>query len=492
MTRSKSPTSRPSAARRKAVHPLDEIHASGAFLPGGLYRPELRRPLEPVAARLAMGRALRAHCPRESHAGWTAPRQRPDPLALLAASNRGRQPALVPLRMGRMASSAFAFLRGSACVMAWDLAQLPDTGLHVIIDGDAHIDNFGLFGTPEGEVVFDLNDFDETMVGPWIWDLKRLCASVNVAGRDNGFTRRERQTSVMACVAGYRRSIQRLAGMSTLAVWYQHSLAEHFAAEFDGDSKVRSIIRKAEEKARGQENHRLYEKVIDTSSGQPRFRDDQPLLARADEATLEALIEALYGYTETVSRERAYMLRRYRVIDAAHRVVGVGSVGTRAWLVLLLGNNPDDPLFLQVKEAVRPAAAPYAPTPPRDFRHQGRRVVHGQRLLQAAGDPLLGWTTMDGRPYYVRQMRNMKGSIPTDWLAPAPLAFFAAGFAGLLARGHARTGDAAVISGYCGNARVLDEALADWAEDYGEQVEQDFQRLREAVAAGKVKVEPRL
>lgn len=493
LTRSKPAVAKSAAAsRRQATQTLEEIHATGAFLPGGLYKPELRQPLEPVAARLRMGQALRASCPRESHAGWSAPAKRPDPLDLLAISNRGRQSKLVPLRMGRMASSAFAYLRGSACVMAWDLAQLPDTGLNVIIDGDAHIDNFGLFGTPEGEVVFDMNDFDETMVGPWIWDLKRLCASVNVAGRDNGFSRRERHATVMACAAGYRRSILRLAGMSTLAVWYQHSLADHFAAEFGGDAKVRAIIQKAEGKARLQENHRLFEKVIDRSGKQPRFRDDQPLLARADDDTREQLIEALYGYTDTVSRERAYMLRRYRVIDAAHRVVGVGSVGTRAWLVLLLGNNPDDPLFLQVKEAVKPAAAPYAPPPPKDFQHHGRRVAHGQRLLQATGDPLLGWTSMDGRPYYVRQMRNMKGGIPTDWLAPGPLAFFSGGFAALLARGHARTGDAAVIAGYCGNSKVLDEALADWAEDYGSQIESDFQQLRTAISEGRVKAEPRL
>lgn len=493
VSRSKLGTTHPGTPRRrKPAHPLDEIHATGAFLPGGLYRPELRKPLEPVAERVRMGQALRNDCPREAHAEWKAPAKRPDPLDLLALSNRGRQAHLVPLRMGRMASSAFAFLRGSACVMAWDLAQLPDTGLNVIIDGDAHIDNFGLFGTPEGEVVFDLNDFDETMVGPWIWDLKRLCASVNVAGRDNGFSRRERHATVMSCVAGYRRSILNLANMSTLAVWYQHSLADHFATEFGGDNKVRSIIRKAEEKARSQENSRLYEKVIEHSTGTPRFREDPPLLVRVDDATREAIIKSLYGYCETVSRERAYMLRRYRVIDAAHRVVGVGSVGTRAWLVLLQGNNPDDPLFLQVKEAVKPAAAPYAPPPPHDFRHHGRRVVHGQRLLQAAGDPLMGWTSMGGRPYYVRQMRNMKGGIPTDWLAPGPLAFFSGGFAALLARGHARTGDAAVIAGYCGNARVLDETLADWAEQYGDQVESDYQQLKAAVASGQVKVEPRL
>ncbi len=488
MTRRRSPA----PAKVANVSPLEQIHATGAFLPGGLYRPELRTPLEPVASRMRMGHDLRALCPRESHAAWVAPGNRPDPLKLLAQSNRGRQASLVPLRMGRMAATPFAYLRGSACVMAWDLAQLPDTGLQVIIDGDAHLDNFGLFGTADGDVVFDLNDFDEALVGPWIWDLKRLVASVNVAGRENGFSRRERKATVLRCVASYRSSITRLASMNTLEVWYAHSLADHFAAEFGGDSKVRAIIAKAETKARAQNNQSFLAKVVESTPGGLRFRDEPPLLSRVDDERREALIDALYGYTETISRERAYMLRRYRVVDAAHRVVGVGSVGTRAWLVLLLGNNQTDPLFLQVKESVRPAAAPYAPPLPSDFRHQGRRVVHGQRLLQASGDPLLGWTTMEGRPYYVRQMRNMKGGIPTEWLAPGPLAFFAGGFSALLARGHARTGDAAVIAGYCGNSAALDEALAEWAEHYGDQVERDHRQLVAAIKAGKVEAAPTL
>lgn len=481
-------------AAQSGEHPslLEQIHASGAFLPQGLYRPEFRRPLEEVSLRIRLGQALRAECPRESHADWSAPADRPDPLKLIAQSNRGRQPHLVPLRMGRMAASPFAFLRGSACVMAWDLARLPDTGLHVIIDGDAHLDNFGLFGTPSGEVVFDLNDFDETVVGPWIWDLKRLCASVNVAGRENGFSRRERHATVLNCVEGYRRSITRLAGISTLELWQQHSLADHFATEFGGDNKVRAIIRKAEAKARAQTNSAFMAKVVEQTSAGPRFREDAPLLGRVDEETREAVIEGLYSYVETVSRERAYMLRRYRVIDVAHRVVGVGSVGTRAWLVLLLGNNPQDPLFLQVKEAVKPAAAPFIAPPPADFRHQGRRVAHGQRLLQSVGDPLLGWTSLQGRPYYVRQMRNLKGSIPTEWLTPGPLAFFSGGFSALLARAHARTGDAAVIAGYCGNARTLDEALASWAESYGDQVLRDHRALTDAVRAGQILSAPTL
>jgi len=479
-------------ASKKAQHPLDRIHATHAFIPGGLYKPQLKRSLEPISERMALGQALREHCPRESHAEWTAPENRPDPLTLIATSNRGRQAHLVPLRMGRMAASPFAFLRGSACVMAWDLAQLPDTGLNVVIDGDAHLDNFGLFGTSEGNVVFDLNDFDETMVGPWIWDLKRLSASVNIAGRENGFNRRERHSAVMQSVSSYRRAIARMSTMSALELWQRHTLAEHFASEFSGDGKIRSIIRKAEEKALGQNNLTFFNKVMEKGPKGLRFRQDPPLLERADEKTKSALIDALTNYSQTLSPERAYMLRRYRVVDAAHRVVGVGSVGTRAWVVMLIGNNPDDPLFLQVKEAVKPAAAPYAPAIPKDFRHQGRRVVHGQRLLQAAGDPLLGWTMMEDRPYYVRQMRNMKGGIPTEWLAPAPLAFFAGGFSALLARAHSRTGDASVIAGYCGNSRALDEAIAEWSEHYGDQIERDHQLLLKSIQANKTQAEPKI
>jgi uncharacterized protein (DUF2252 family) len=377
--------------------------------------------------------------------------------------------------------------------MAADLATLPDTGLQVVIDGDAHLDNFGLFGTPEGHVVFDLNDFDETVVGPWIWDLKRLVASINVAGRENGLGRRERHSAVLKAVEGYRRAITRMAGMSATALWQKHSLAEHFALEFEGDNKVKALIRKAEEKARAQNNVTFFNKVIEKGPGDRlRFKEDPPLLERASEDVRDALSDALALYTKTLSPERAYMLRRYRVIDAAHRVVGVGSVGCRSWVVLLMGNNPDDPLFLQVKEAVKPAAQPYIPPVPKDFRHQGRRVAHGQRLLQAEGDPLVGWTTMMGRPYYVRQMRNLKGSIPNEWLTPGPLQFFASGFAGLLARSHARTGDACVISGYCGNSRALDEALAEWAERYGNQVEQDHDVLVKAIRAHQVAAEPKL
>jgi uncharacterized protein (DUF2252 family) len=477
---------------RKKQHPLEQIHQTHAFIPGGLYKPQLKRSLEPLEERMALGQALRQHCPRESHSSWGPPENRPDPLKLIAASNRGRQAHLVPLRMGRMAASPFAFLRGSACVMAWDLAQLPDTGLNVIIDGDAHLDNFGLFGTTEGSVVFDLNDFDETMVGPWIWDLKRLSASVNIAGRENGFNRRERHTAVIQCVSSYRRAIARMSSMSALELWQRHTLAEHFASEFSGDGKVRSIIRKAEEKALGQNNLTFFNKVMEKGPKGLRFRQDPPLLERADEKTKAALIDALTEYAQTLTPERAYMLRRYRVIDAAHRVVGVGSVGTRSWVVMLIGNNPDDPLFLQVKEAVKPAAAPYAPAMPKDFRHQGRRVVHGQHLLQAAGDPLLGWTMMEGRAYYVRQMRNMKGGVPTEWLAPGPLAFFAGGFSALLARAHARTGDASVIAGYCGNSRALDEAIAEWSEHYGDQIERDHQLLVKSIKANRISAEPRI
>lgn len=478
---------------RVSKQPLTKILRTRAFLPGGLYTPELRAPIETVSERLVLGQALRQFCPRESHAEWAPALNRADPLSLIQASNRGRVPDLVPLRMGRMAASPFAFLRGAACVMASDLATLPDTGLQVVIDGDAHIDNFGLFGTPEGRVVFDLNDFDETVVGPWIWDLKRLVASLNVAARENGLSRRERHAAVLVAVEGYRKAISAMAGMTALGLWQAHTLADQMAQEFKGDHKVKTLIRKAEEKALAQNNVSLFNKVIEKGPRDSlRFKSDPPLLVRADDETREALVEALTGYSKTLPPERAYMLRRYRVVDAAHRVVGVGSVGCRAWLVLLMGNNPDDPLFLQVKEAVKPAAAAFLPEPPRDFRHQGRRVAHGQRLLQAEGDPLVGWTTLGGKPYYVRQMRNLKGAIPNECMAPGPLNFFGGAFATLLARGHARTGDACVIAGYCGNSHALDEALAEWAEHYGDQVEQDHALLVKAIKSQKIQAEPKL
>ncbi|UOA08642.1 DUF2252 domain-containing protein [Methylobacter sp. S3L5C] len=443
---------------------------------------------EPWNKRREFGKALRAKTPRESHADWQPAADRSDPVDIVIATNEGRQAHLIPLRMSRMAASPFTFLRGSVAIMARDLAGTPFTGVNVVMNGDAHINNFGLYGTPQRDVVLYLNDFDEVTIGPWEWDLKRLITSINVLGRENGLNRRERRLAVSGCVAGYRQKMATLQDMGVLDLWYLHNVVDRLDPKLvKVDSKSGAIIKKAVEKARKQHNASLLGKVAERAvNGAWRFKVDAPELTSVDEETKEKIIDALNVYSTTVAPERRFMLHRYHVADVAHRVVGVGSVGTRAYLVLLFGNGDHDPIFLQVKEALPPAHAPYLPALPETFAHDGLRVILGQRVLQASGDPLLGWTTIDDRPFYVRQMKNMKGSIPMEWLSGTPFNFFSRGAGILLARAHARTGDAAVIAGYCGSSDVLDEALADWAEAYGDQTVNDHKALLKAIESGWV------
>jgi uncharacterized protein (DUF2252 family) len=439
----------------------------------------LTTPGAPWEARAEMGKQLRAAAPREAHGDWRPEPRRPDPVALVLASNHGRVEELIPLRMRRMADSAFAFLRGAAVVMAWDLAKTPVSGLDVVIDGDCHVDNFGLFGTPTGQVVLDLNDFDETTIGPWEYDLKRLTASVNLAGRDNGLSTKERRRAVKAVVDGYRWSLDRLHGLPVLELWNRQTPPERMDhRQMKLDKKSAAIIRKSVDKARASNNAALLRSAaIREADGRWRLKLDPPIATPIGDGLRRKIVAGLHEYIETLAPERQYMIRRYHVVDVVRRVVGVGSVGLRAYLVLLIGNGEEDGLFLQMKEAAAPALAPYLPVLPKAYKHEGQRVVYGQRLLQAAGDPLLGWCTMDGRPFYVRQMKNFKGAIPTEWLSGAPFNFFAFGYGALLARAHARVGDAAVISGYCGASDALDEAFADWAEAYGDQTEKDHERF---------------
>ncbi len=390
------------------------------------------RTLDSLQTRYEQGKALREQTPRESHATWTPTADRADPVATVLASNAGREESLIPLRLGRMAESPFAFLRGACAVMAGDLAQTPISGPQVVIDGDAHINNFGLYGTPQRDVVIDINDFDEATIGPWEWDLKRLVASVNVAGRENGHAAEERHSSVTRCVAGYSENAQR------------------------------------------------------QEDGGWRFVEDPPILTSLDEDTRQEVIASLVEYGETLPPEYRIMLHRYSVADVCHRVVGVGSVGTRAYLVLLFGNGDDDPLFLQVKEAVVPAHAPYLPPLAMRVNHEGRRVIATQRMLQSLGDPLLGYTTIDGRHYFVRQMKNLKASMPSEFLTGEPFEFWGWVCGALLARAHARTGDIAKIAGYIGKSDAFGSALADFAEAYGDQTERDHAALVEAVRTGRV------
>src|SRR6516225_5745438 len=442
---------------------------------------ELDRELKPWKERRAEGKWLRRTVPRESHADWKPGRNRPDPLKLLAESNKGRQERLIPLRMGRMAASPFAFLRGSACVMAADLSATPISGIPVIIDGDAHLNNFGMYGTPLREVVFDLNDFDEAIIGPWEWDLKRLVASINVAGRANGLNRGERDTAVKQCVKGYRSNVHRLKSMGVLDVWYLHYYPGSTNPLAKMTPEVEAVFAKTLAKARHTDNRTLLPKVIEpTGHGGWKSKEDPPVLTSAH-ASKAKVIDALNRYAESLSPERRFMLARYHLVAAAHRVVGVGSVGTRAYLLLLFGNGDDDPLFLQVKESVMPAHAPYLPPLRDEFRHNGKRVVAAQRALQASSDPMVGYTSIDGRDYYVRQMKDLKASIPVEWLTGASFNFYAWCCGVILARAHSRTGDPAQIAGYCGKSTVLDEALAEWAERYADQTERDHRLLVKAI-----------
>jgi uncharacterized protein (DUF2252 family) len=453
-----------------------------------LIKCDFRDPGEPWEKRREFGKSLREKTPRESHSNWQPTADRPDPVDIVIATNAGRQTHLIPLRMARMAASPFAFLRGSVAIMARDLFGTPVTGVNVVINGDAHINNFGLYGTPQRDVVIYLNDFDEVTIGPWEWDLKRLITSINVLGRENGLNRRERRLAVSGCVDGYRKRMEALQDMGVLDLWYLHNVVDRLNPKLvKVDSKSRAIIKKAVEKARKQNNASLLDKIAERAvNGTWRFKVDAPELTSVDEDTKEKIIDALNVYSTTVAPERRFMLHRYHVADVAHRVVGVGSVGTRAYLVLLFGNGDDDPIFLQVKEALPPAHGLYLPPLPEAFAHDGLRVVKGQKVLQASGDPLLGWTTIDDRPFYVRQMKNLKGSIPMEWLSGTPFNFFSRGAGILLARAHARTGDAAVIAGYCGRSDVLDEALTDWAEAYGEQTINDHAAFLKAIASGRV------
>jgi len=450
---------------------------------------DLDQAMVPWELRRQQGKQLRRTVPRESHAEWKPGKTRPDPVETVQANNKGRQANLVPLRMGRMAASPFAFLRGSACVMARDLAETPITGCSVVIDGDAHLNNFGMYGTPQREVVFDLNDFDEAVFGPWEWDLKRLVASVNVAGRQNGLNARERAAAVERCVGGYRFNVNRLQQMGVLDVWYLHAYPERKNPVVKMDPKSKAVIGKTLAKAQRTDNRALLPKVADhRTDGSWTFREDPPILTKIDKATRDKVVKGLNDYSESLSLERRFMLSRYHVADVAHRVVGVGSVGTRAYLILLFGNGDDDPLFLQVKEAVTPAHGPFVPKLP-VYEHNGKRVVVGHRALQASSDPMLGYTTIEGRDYYVRQMKNLKASMPVEFLTGITFNFYAWACGTILARAHSRTGDPARIAGYCGNSPVLDEALASWAESYGDQTESDHAALLKAIRQNKVKAD---
>jgi uncharacterized protein (DUF2252 family) len=453
--------------------------------------------------RAEAGKAARTEAPRSSHGEWAPAVDRPDPVELLEGQAASRVGQLVPLRYARMLVSPFAFYRGAAAVMAADLAATPRSGFGVQLCGDAHLSNFGAYASPDRELVFDVNDFDETLPGPWEWDAMRLAASFSVAGRENGFDGRERRRIVAAMAAEYRESMRRLAGLGNLEVWYTKmdvpTVAERWATAA-GEKEVKAFRRNLA-KTRAKDRMRALSKLTHEVDGKLRIVSEPPLIVPLDELVdggeegeVEArVLEILADYRDTLAEDRRVLLDSYRFVDAALKVVGVGSVGTRAWVVLLLGRDDGDPLFLQVKEAQRSVLEPYAA--PSAFANQGERVVQGQRLVQSASDILLGWVKARGidderRDYYVRQLWDQKGSARVERMDPAALTAYAQICGTTLAHAHARSGDRIAIAAYLGKSDTFDRAIAAFAETYADQNERDYAALREAAADGRIEVAP--
>jgi uncharacterized protein (DUF2252 family) len=419
-------------------------------------------------AGAAAGRALRKLVPRSSHAAWDL-RGRPSPLALLEESNRQRLPDLVPIRDARMRASPFAFLRGAPAVMARDLATTPVTGITVQACGDAHLLNFGLFATPERNLSFGLNDFDETLPGPWEWDVKRLATSFVVAARTVGFDDRLGRAAALATVRTYREQMARYAGMRLLDVWYSRVDVAAIVAMAKG--RRRRVVAARLAAAEHHTSLNAMPRLTEPQGGGRRFVEDPPLLTHVADCDERWVTEVLVRYRSSLSDERRGLLARFRPVDAARKVVGVGSVGTRCYVVLLLGKREDDPLLLQVKQATASVLEPYAGRS--RYRHPGHRVVNGQRLLQTASDIFLGWTGDGVADYYIRQLWDMKGGIHLETLDPADLVPYGRLCGWVLARAHARSGDAPAIAGYLGSGDTFDLAVATFAEAYADQTEAD-------------------
>jgi uncharacterized protein (DUF2252 family) len=450
------------------------------------------KPVPSADERAARGRAVRKLVPRGVHGEWAPAADRPDPVDLLERQAATRDPALNPIRYGRMLVSPFAFFRGAALLMASDLGAAPRTGLHAQLGGDAHLSNFGVFGTPERRLAFDLNDFDETHPGPWEWDVKRLVASLVVAGRERSLSPKQRRAAVLATVASYREAMRRFARQSNLEVWYAH-------LDVDATGAARSRPEDDDvARARTRENLRELMKLTKVTGGHRRIVADPPLVVPADDLAqgeererLERWLRALlHDYRQTLTTDRRRLVAQYRLTDFARKVVGVGSVGLRTWIAVLDGRDHDDALLLQVKEVQESVLAPF--TAPSGWDNHGQRVVAGQRLMQAASDAFLGWERVeedvDGRrrDYYVRQLHDWKDSADVDHMGARELRRHGRRCGWTLARAHARSGDRIAIAAYLGSSSAFDEAVAAFAERYADQNERDHAALREAVAAARV------
>ncbi len=442
------------------------------------------------------GRERRRVTARSSHAQWAPPEDRPDPISTLEEQANTRVADLIPIRYGRMAASPFAYFRGAAAPMAWDLAHTPTTDIRVQACGDAHLLNFGMFAAPDRRLVFDVNDFDETLPAPFDWDVKRLAASFAVAARDNGFPDRAAHSAARLAVRSYRTEMANYAGMRFLKVWYSRIDVDEVSRLYDALQPKEAVRRRHRDIAKAQRRTSLkaFLKMCDQVEGQYRIRPAHPVIVRFPieryPGILEELRHAVALYQETLEEDRREVLRRYYFGDFARKVVGVGSVGTEAFVMLLLGDRDDEPLFLQLKEAQQSVLAPFAGESA--YKNQGERVVRGQRLTQAAADPFLGWTSGIGtsgtavKDYYVRQLRDMKGSMSVPLMDPNQLNYYGRLCGWALARGHARTGRATLISGYLGAKEDFDQAIADFAVAYANQNEQDYRRLLEAISAGRL------
>ncbi len=452
------------------------------------------------AERAARGKAARAEVPRSTQGEIDFPKRR-DPVALLEEQAVSRVPELVPIRYGRMLVSPFAFYRGGALIMAADLAGTATSGLRVQLCGDAHLSNFGAFGSPERNLVFDINDFDETAPGPWEWDVKRLAASFAIGGRENGFSGKERRAVVLDTVRSYREAMTAFAQMRDLDVWYSHLSVEQAVAEFTAgvDSKR---LKKAEaniEKARTKDSMQAFEKLTHLVDGEPRIISDPPLIVPIEEllpehierdAVQDEMRNLIRSYRRTLETDRRHLLEQFRFVDLARKVVGVGSVGTRAWIALFLGADDQDPLFLQIKEAQPSVLEQFVGKS--EYKNSGRRVVAGQRLMQATSDIFLGWqhlsSGLDGkeRDFYVRQLKDWKGSFAFEAAVPAGAAAYGKACGWTLARAHARSGDRVAIASYLGKSGTFDQAIAAFAETYADQNERDYNALKDAVKEGRV------
>jgi uncharacterized protein (DUF2252 family) len=452
------------------------------------------------AERAVRGKAARAEVPLESHAVFDPP-DRPDPIALLEEQAATRLPNLVPVRYGRMTASPFSYYRGAALPMAADLATTPVTGLAVQACGDAHLSNFGVFGSAERRLVFDVNDFDETLPGPWEWDVKRLAASLEVAARDNGFASKKRRAIVAAAVASYREAMRGFADMTNLEVWYATAdldvLRQQGAAQLK--ARQRKAVDKGMAKARTRDSMQEVGKLTHMVDGRPRIISDPPLIVPIDQLipdemdrkNFEGLLTDLVaGYRRTLETDRRYLLEQFEFCDMAHKVVGVGSVGTRCWIVLMLGRDTADPLFLQVKEAQESVLSRYVGASKQ--ANQGQRVVAGQRLMQASSDIFLGWQRTPAgldnqtRDFYIRQLRDWKFSLDVETMVPRGMRLYGQLCGWTLARAHARSGDRIAIASYLGASDTFDQAITQFADAYADQNAKDHEALVAAVASGRI------